>query len=142
MVEQNRRSVYVVCAAYKGGQLRYSHFHGWKVVICPSSESQAWRRESLRLAQLQLEEDLIRTTDLLQIQDELVRAQTDHVNALYDHAIARITLMVARERDTAIGMVPIQVPHDPIRQADEECFLAVALGRQFLVIEEADRFRP
>lgn len=48
--------------------------------------------ESLRLAQLQLEEDLIRTTDLLQIQDELVRAQTDRVNALYDHAIARVSL--------------------------------------------------
>ncbi len=55
-------------------------------------------RESLRLAQLQLEEDLIRTTDLLQIQDEMVRAETDLVNALYDHATARVALDLALGR--------------------------------------------
>jgi len=55
-------------------------------------------RESLRLAKLQLEENLIRTTDLLQIQDELVRAETEQVNALYDHAVARIELDLALGR--------------------------------------------
>jgi outer membrane protein TolC len=55
-------------------------------------------RESLRLAKLQLEENLIRTTDLLQIQDELVRAETAQVNAVYDHAVARIELDLALGR--------------------------------------------
>lgn len=49
-------------------------------------------RESVRLATLQFEEGLISTVDLLADQDQLVQAETDHVNALYDHAVARANL--------------------------------------------------
>lgn len=55
-------------------------------------------RESLRLAQLQLQEDLIRTTDLLQIQSDVVQAETAYTNAVADHAIALVNLDLALGR--------------------------------------------
>jgi outer membrane protein TolC len=48
--------------------------------------------ESLKLATLQFDEGLISTVDLLADQDQLVQAETDATNALYDHAIARANL--------------------------------------------------
>jgi outer membrane protein TolC len=49
-------------------------------------------QESLDLATLQYEEGLISTTDLLADQAELVDAQTEYTNAVYDHAVARQNL--------------------------------------------------
>jgi outer membrane protein TolC len=59
-------------------------------------------QETQRLAQLQLQEDLIRTTDLLQIQGDVVRAETSYTDALADHAVARVTLdlVLGRYRTT------------------------------------------
>lgn len=59
-------------------------------------------KETLRLAQLQLQEDLIRTTDLLQIQGDVVRAETDYTDAIADHAVARVNLdlVLGRYRTT------------------------------------------
>ena len=59
-------------------------------------------KETLRLAQLQLQEDLIGTTDLLQIQGDVVRAETDYTDAIADHAVARVNLdlVLGRYRTT------------------------------------------
>lgn len=60
--------------------------------------------ESLHLAELQFEEDLISTTDLLQDQDNLVQAERRYLDALAEHATARVSLDLTLGRYHDVGV--------------------------------------